>query len=135
MIIFKMEYAPIISICIGLGALVPVFGAFIGAVPGVFILFMISPMKAVWFVVYIVVLQQLEGNLIYPRVVGTSIGISGFWVLVALVVGGNIGGILGILLGIPGFAAVYILFKDIVKDRLKANKIKEKDKEIKEEVK
>jgi len=135
MIIFKMEYAPIISICIGLGALVPIFGAFIGAVPGVFILFMISPMKAVWFVVYIVVLQQLEGNLIYPRVVGTSIGISGFWVLVALVVGGNIGGILGILLGIPGFAAVYILFKDIVKDRLKANKITEKDIQIKEEIK
>lgn len=135
MIIFKMEYAAIISICIGLGALVPIFGAFLGAVPGVFILFMISPMKAVWFVVYIVVLQQLEGNLIYPRVVGTSIGISGFWVLVALVIGGNIGGILGILIGIPGFAAVYILFKDIVRDKLKANKIDEKEIEVKKESK
>lgn len=130
MLIFKMEYAAIISICIGLGALVPIFGAFIGAVPGVFILFMISPMKAVWFVVYIIVLQQLEGNIIYPKVVGTSIGISGFWVLVALVIGGNLGGIIGILLGIPGFAAVYILFKDIVKDKLKANNITEKDMEI-----
>lgn len=135
MLIFKMEYAAVISICIGIGALVPIFGAFIGAVPGVFILFMISPMKAVWFVVYIVVLQQLEGNLIYPRVVGTSIGISGFWVLVALVIGGNIGGIAGILIGIPGFAAIYILFKDIVKDKLKANKIDEKDIEIKKESK
>lgn len=135
MLIFKMEYAAVISICIGIGALVPIFGAFIGAVPGVFILFMISPMKAVWFVVYIVVLQQLEGNLIYPRVVGTSIGISGFWVLVALVIGGNIGGIAGILIGIPGFAAIYILFKDIVKDKLKANKIDEKDIEIKKETK
>lgn len=135
MLIFKMEYAAVISICIGIGALVPIFGAFIGAVPGVFILFMISPMKAVWFVVYIVVLQQLEGNLIYPRVVGTSIGISGFWVLVALVIGGNIGGIAGILIGIPGFAAIYILFKDIVRDKLKANKIDEKDIEIKKETK
>jgi len=135
MIIFKMEYAAIISMCIGLGALVPIFGAFIGAVPGVFILLMISPMKAVWFVVYIIVLQQIEGNLIYPKVVGTSIGISGFWVLVALVVGGNIGGILGVLLGIPGFAAVYILFKDIVKNKLKANKIDEKEIEIKDESK
>jgi len=135
MIIFKMEYAAIISICIGLAALVPIFGAFIGAVPGVFILLMISPMKAVWFVLYIIVLQQIEGNLIYPKVVGTSIGISGFWVLVALIVGGNIGGILGILLGIPGFAAVYILFKDLVKDKLKANKIDEKDIQDKEEKK
>lgn len=135
MLVFKMEYAAIISICIGVAALVPIFGAFIGAVPGVFILLMISPMKAFWFIVYIIVLQQIEGNLIYPRVVGTSIGISGFWVLVALVVGGNIGGILGVLLGIPGFAAVYILFKDIVKDKLKANKISEKDMEIKEETK
>jgi len=135
MLIFKMEYAAVISICIGLGALVPIFGAFLGAVPGVFILFMISPMKAVWFVVYIVILQQLEGNLIYPRVVGTSIGISGFWVLVALVIGGNIGGILGILIGIPGFAAVYILFKELVRDKLKANKIDEKDIEVKKESK
>ena len=135
MLIFKMEYAAIISICIGVASLVPIFGAFIGAVPGVFILLMINPMKAVWFVVYIIILQQIEGNLIYPRVVGTSIGISGFWVLVALIVGGNMGGILGILIGIPGFAAVYILFKDIVKDKLKANKIEEKDIEVKVEKK
>lgn len=133
MVIFRMEYAAIISICIGVCALVPIFGAFLGAVPGVFILFMISPMKALWFVVYIIVLQQLEGNLIYPRVVGTSIGISGFWVLVALVIGGNLGGILGVLLGIPGFAAVYILFKEIVKDKLKSNKIEDKDIQLQEE--
>lgn len=135
MLIFKMEYAAIISICIGVAALVPIFGAFIGAVPGVFILLMISPMKAVWFVVYIIVLQQIEGNLIYPKVVGTSIGISGFWVLVALVVGGNIAGIPGILIGIPGFAAVYILFKDVVRQKLKANKINEKDIEVQKEIK
>ena len=135
MIIFRMEYAAIISICIGVCALVPIFGAFLGAVPGVFILFMISPMKAVWFIVYIIVLQQLEGNLIYPKVVGTSIGISGFWVLVALVIGGNLGGILGVLLVIPGFAAVYILFKEIVKDKLKANKIEDKDIQLHEESK
>ncbi len=135
MVIFRMEYAAIISICIGVCALVPIFGAFLGAVPGVFILFMISPMKALWFVVYIIVLQQLEGNLIYPRVVGTSIGISGFWVLVALVIGGNLGGILGVLLGIPGFAAVYILFKEIVKDKLKSNKIEDKDIQLQEESK
>ena len=127
MIVFKMEYAAIISICIGFGALVPIFGAFVGALPGVFILFMISPMKAVWFVIYIIVLQQIEGNIIYPRVVGTSIGISGFWVLVTLVVCGNIAGIIGILLGIPGFAAIYILFKDVVKEKLKANKIDERE--------
>jgi len=127
MIIFKMEYPLIISICIGVAALIPIFGAFIGAVPGVFILLMVSPMKAVWFVVYIIILQQLEGNLIYPKVVGTSIGISGFWVLVALLVGGSIGGILGILIGIPAFAAIYILFREIVNDKLKVNDIKIED--------
>lgn len=128
MIIFRMEYPLIISICIGVGALIPIFGAFAGAIPGVFILLMVSPMKAVWFIVYIVVLQQLEGNLIYPRVVGTSIGISGFWVLVALLVGGSIGGILGILIGIPAFAAIYILLRELVNDKLKANNIKIEDK-------
>lgn len=127
MLIFRMEYPIIISLCIGVGALVPIFGAFIGAVPGVFILLMISPMKAVWFVVYIVILQQLEGNIIYPKVVGTSIGLSGFWVLVALVIGGNIGGVMGILIGIPTFAAIYILFREIVNDKLRTNKIDEKD--------
>ena len=124
MVIFRMEYASIISVCIGVTALVPIFGAFIGAIPGVFIMLMISPMKAVWFVVYIIVLQQIEGNLIYPKVVGTSIGISGFWVLVALVIGGSIGGILGILIGIPAFAAVYILFKEVVNDKLKEKNVK-----------
>lgn len=128
MLIFRMEYPLIISICIGVAALVPIFGAFIGAVPGVFILLMISPIKALWFVIYIVVLQQLEGNIIYPKVVGTSIGISGFWVLVALLVGGSIGGVVGILLGIPAFAAIYILFREIVNDKLKANDIKIEDK-------
>ncbi len=127
MVIFRMEYAIIISICVGVSALIPIFGAFIGAVPGVFILLMISPMKAFWFIVYIIVLQQLEGNIIYPKVVGTSIGISGFWVLVALVIGGNIGGVMGILIGIPTFAAVYILFREIVNDKLKTNNIEDKN--------
>lgn len=123
MVIFRMEYASIISVCIGVFALVPIFGAFIGAVPGVFIMLMISPMKALWFIVYIVVLQQIEGNVIYPKVVGTSIGISGFWVLVALVIGGSLGGVLGVLLGIPAFAAIYILFKEVVNDKLEAKKV------------
>ena len=123
MIIFRMEYSLIISICIGVSALIPIFGAFIGALPGVFILLMISPMKAVWFVIYIIVLQQLEGNIIYPKVVGNSIGISGFWVLVALLVGGSIGGIMGILIGIPTFAAIYILFREVVNDKLEASNI------------
>lgn len=128
MVIFRMEYASIISVCIGVFALIPIFGAFVGAIPGVFIMLMISPIKALWFVVYIVVLQQIEGNVIYPKVVGTSIGISGFWVLVALVIGGSLGGVLGILLGIPAFAAVYILFKEVVNDKLEKNKIDSKNK-------
>ena len=128
MLVFRMEYPLIISICVGVTALVPIFGAFIGAIPGVFILLMVSPMKAFWFIVYIIVLQQIEGNLIYPRVVGTSIGISGFWVLFALVIGESIGGIMGVLIGIPAFAAIYILFKEVVNDKIKSNNIRIEEK-------
>ena len=104
-----LPYAPMIGALIGFTALIPVVGAFIGGAAGAFLILMVSPVKALIFLVFLVVLQQLEGNLIYPRVVGTSIGLPGIWVLAVVTIGGGVFGIFGILIGIPLTAAVYRL--------------------------
>lgn len=114
-----MPYAMMISVVIGVTALIPMFGAFIGAGIGAFLILMADPMQAVWFLIYIVVLQQLEGNLIYPRVVGKSVGLPGLWVLVAVTIGGSLWGVMGILLSVPICSVIYSLFRQLVRDRLK----------------
>lgn len=119
MLIFKMPYAAVISVLVGFTALIPVFGAFIGTAVGAFLILLDEPMKAVWFVVFIVILQQLEGNLIYPKVVGKSVGLPGIWVLVAVTIGGTAGGILGILLSVPACAVIYCLLTNLVDTRIK----------------
>ncbi|MBN2286285.1 MAG: AI-2E family transporter [Tissierellales bacterium] len=119
MTIFSMPYAVAISAMVGFGALIPVFGAFIGTAAGVFLIVMVSPIQALWFVVFIVVLQQLEGNLIYPRVVGSSIGLPGIWVLLAVTIGAAFGGILGMLVGVPLTSVAYSLLRKKVKQRTK----------------
>lgn len=119
MIIFKMPYAAVISVLVGFTALIPVFGAFIGTAIGAFLILFDDPMKALWFVVFIIVLQQLEGNLIYPKVVGKSVGLPGIWVLVAVTLGGTLGGVLGILLSVPLCAVIYCLLAYLVDVRLK----------------
>lgn len=118
MIIFKMEYALLISVILGICNVIPMFGPIIGAVPGVIIMLMIDPMKAVWFVVFVVILQQLESNLIYPRVVGDSIGLPGIFVLFAIIVGGNMFGLVGILLGVPVLAVIYTVVSEETRKRL-----------------
>lgn len=118
MTIFRFEYAFLISIMVGVSAIIPVVGAFIGTVPGVMLLLFVEPMQAIWFVVFIVVLQQIEGNLIYPKVVGESVGLPALWVLMGIVVGGGLGGVLGMLLGVPVFTVLYKLIGQITQDRL-----------------
>jgi predicted PurR-regulated permease PerM len=120
MSLLAMPYALLISVIISITSLIPVFGAFIGTIPSAFIIFIIDPIKALWFIVFIIVLQQFEGNIIYPRVVGNSIGLSGLWVMFAMVIGGNTFGILGILLGIPIFSVIYQLLRTTVYSRLHA---------------
>ena len=105
----------------------PIFGALIGTIPAAFIIFMVEPMTAVWFVILIVVIQQIEGNLIYPMVVGNSIGLSAIWVLLAITVGGSTFGILGILIGIPLFGVLYTLLSTITNSKLKEKNIKVED--------
>ncbi len=114
MLIFRFEYSLMISTLIGITALLPLVGAYIGGSIAFLVLLMVSPVQALWFIVFLVILQQIEGNLIYPRVVGSSLGLPGVWVLLAAIVGAGLAGPLGILLGVPVAAVLYILLKNDV---------------------
>lgn len=118
MLIFRLPYAMLISVLIGFTALIPIFGAFIGCAVGAFLIFIVDPMKALIFIIIFLVLQQLEGNLIYPHVVGNSVGLPSIWVLVAVTLGGNLMGIPGMLIFIPLTSVVYTLLRGIVNRRL-----------------
>jgi predicted PurR-regulated permease PerM len=115
-----------IGVFIGFTALIPVAGAYIGAAVGAIMILTVSPLQALQFLVFVVVLQQLEGNLIYPKVVGESIGLPGIWVLTAVTVGGGVLGIGGMFLAVPLFAASYRLIKEDVLRR-NGNKLPEED--------
>lgn len=119
MIILRIPYATTISVLVGFTALIPVFGAFIGTAIGAFLIFMVSPLQALVFIIFIIVLQQLEGNLIYPKVVGKSVGLPGIWVLVAVTVGASINGVLGMLLSVPISSILYSILATNVNNRLK----------------
>ena len=118
MLIFNMPYVPLISVIISVTALVPIVGAFIGCIIGAFFILMVDPQLAFWFVIMFLILQQLENNLIYPRVVGSSIGLPGMWVLVAVAIGGDLMGVGGMLLMIPLAAVVYTLLREFTEKRL-----------------
>ena len=122
MTILALPYALLISVIIGVTALIPIFGAFIGIIPSAFIIMIISPIQAMIFIIFIIVLQQFEGAFIYPKVVGGSIGLSAIWVMLAMLVGGSLFGFLGMLLGIPTFGVIYKLIS-----RSTTNKLKSKD--------
>ncbi len=118
MLIFGLPYATMIGAMIAFTALIPIAGAYIGAAMGALMILSVSPLEALLFLVLILVLQQLEGNIIYPRVVGASIGLPGIWVLAAVTVGGGIFGILGMLLGVPLAATVYRIVRDDVNGKV-----------------
>ena len=114
MMVFGFDYALTISVLVGFTALIPIAGAYIAAVAGAFMLFVESPLSALLFLIFLVVLQQIEGNVIFPRVVGESIGLPGVWVLAAVTVGGGVMGIPGMLIGVPLASAVYrLLGRDV----------------------
>lgn len=112
MLIFGFPYATMIGALIAFTALIPVAGAYIGAGVGAFIILMASPIKALWFLIFILILQQIEGNIIYPKVVGSSLGLPALWVLAAVTIGGGLFGIAGMLLGVPLAAAVYRILRE-----------------------
>lgn len=121
LLIFNIPYAPLISVIIAVTCLIPFVGAFIGTIPSVLIIAMESPSKALLFLVFISILQQVEGNFIYPKVVGDAVGISGFWVFLAITVGGGLFGVLGMLLGVPLMAVLYTVVRNEVNYRLDSN--------------
>ena len=118
MAILRIPYASTIGTLIGATALIPIVGAYIGAAVGALMIVVVDPIKALWFLIFLVILQQVEGNVIYPKVVGSSVGLPGMWVLAAVTVGGGLGGIGGMLLGVPAAATVYKLLENDVHRRL-----------------
>ena len=118
MTLLRFPYATLVAVLVGFTALIPVFGAFIGCVVGALLILVENPVQALWFIVLFLALQQLEGNLIYPRVVGSSVGLPPIWVLVAVTLGGSMFGIAGMLVFIPTVSVIYQLLRDAVRSRL-----------------
>lgn len=123
MAIFRMPYIPLVSVLVAVTAFIPVVGAWVGCILGAFFILVANPIQAVWFVVMFLVLQQIENNLIYPRVVGTSIGLSGMWVLVAVAVGGELMGVAGMFLMIPVASVLYTLLREFTNKSLAGKNI------------
>ena len=104
--LFKFPYTPIISVFVGVTNIIPIFGPFLGAVPSAFLILLVNPRQCLYFIFFIIALQQFDGNILGPKILGKSTGISSFWVIVAIVVGGGFGGVLGMFLGVPIFACI-----------------------------
>ncbi|WP_296644623.1 AI-2E family transporter [Romboutsia sp. 13368] len=117
--IFKMPYTLLISVIIGITNIIPFFGPFIGAIPAFVIIMFVSPVKALWFLLIIFIIQQLDGNVIGPKILGDSIGISAFWIVFSLLVASKILGLVGMIIGVPLFAIIYSVIKDIVEAKLR----------------
>ena len=124
--IFKFDYALLISVIVGVTNMIPFFGPIIGAVPCAFLLLIINPMEALWFVVFIIGLQQFDGNILGPKILGETVGISGFWILVSVLIGGGLFGVPGMILAVPVFAVIYTLIEEGVelRERKKAVKVR-----------
>ncbi|MEG0614608.1 MAG: AI-2E family transporter [Oscillospiraceae bacterium] len=118
MSIFGFEYSVLISFIIGITNVIPIFGPILGTIPCALILLFVHPINAVWFVIFIIILQQIEANIIYPRVVGNSVGLSSMWTLMAIVIGGGLFGIGGMVFAVPVMSIAYIVIGDLVKKKL-----------------
>ena len=127
--IFNMPYSLLVSIIVGVTNIIPFFGPFIGAIPSVILILFVSPVKAAWFVLIIIIIQQIDGNLIGPKILGNSIGISAFWILFSILVFAKLLGIVGMIIGVPLFAIVYAVVKDIVENKLRKKGLKTETKD------
>ena len=119
MLLCRMPYVTLISVLVAVTALIPVFGAFIGCFVGAFLILVQNPIQAVWFVVLFLCIQQIEGNLIYPKVVGNSVGLPGIWVLMAVTIGGSAMGVVGMLVMIPACSVIYSLLRTATRRKLR----------------
>ena len=123
MILFGWPYPVLISLIIGVTNMIPVFGPFIGAIPALFLLFIVDPSAALWFALFIIILQQIDGNIIGPLILQDSMGLPSLWIMFAIILGGGFFGLIGMFLGVPVFAVVYVIVKEIVNQRLKGKNI------------
>lgn len=119
MLIFRIEYPLLISVIVGVTNIIPFFGPFIGAVPSILVLLLVNPLSALWFAVFIIILQQLDGNLIGPFILGDYVGLSAFWVMIAIIIGGGLFGFAGMLLGVPVFGTVFAFVRTVIDVQLK----------------
>ncbi|WP_300954459.1 AI-2E family transporter, partial [uncultured Clostridium sp.] len=117
--IFKMPYILLISVIIGVTNIIPFFGPFIGGIPAAIIILFVSPIQALWFVIIIIIIQQIDGNIIGPKILGDSIGISAFWILFSLLVAAKFMGFVGMVIGVPLFAIFYSIVKEVIEEKLK----------------
>lgn len=111
--LFGFPYAPMIGLIVGITNIIPVFGPFLGAIPVIFLLFIIKPMNALIFAIFILILQQIDGNVLKPLILGDKLGLSGFWILFSVTMGGALFGVMGMFLGVPIFALIYEGIKDL----------------------
>ena len=118
MLIFKIPYAITVGVFTGVTALIPIVGAFLGIFVGVILILAVEPTKVITFIVLVLLIQQIEGNLIYPKIVGDAIGLPGIWVLAAVSIGGSLLGILGMLISVPVASVIYSLVKEDVHSRI-----------------
>ena len=117
--LLKMPYVVLITFIITVTNIIPFFGPFIGAIPSFIIILFVSPIKALWFLIFIIILQQLDGNYIGPKILGDSMGISSFWILFSILVSGKILGFMGLIVGVPIFVLIYSIAKEYIEEKLK----------------
>lgn len=123
MLIFKMPYPALVATIVGVTNVIPFFGPIIGLVPSAFLILLVNPLQAFYFVIFILAVQQIDGNIIAPKILGNSIGISGFWVLASITVAGSVFGFAGMILGVPVFAILYLLIADAINEKLRKKKL------------
>ena len=130
-VIFKMPYALLVSVMIGVTNIIPFFGPLIGAIPSAIIILMVDPVKCLIFIIFVILLQQLDGNFIGPKILGSTVGISGFWVMFAIIVGAGLFGFWGMVLGVPLFVVIYTFVNEGIKKRLQRSNLPEREEDYK----
>ena len=119
----KMPYTLLVSVIVGVTNIIPFFGPFIGAVPSAFLILLVSPVQCLYFLIFILLLQQFDGNILGPKILGDSTGISSFWVLFSILLFGGLLGFAGMIIGVPAFAVIYRLVGDIINEQLRRKKL------------
>ena len=121
--IMNMPYTLLVSVIVGVTNVIPFFGPYIGAIPSAILILLSDPVKGIYFIIFVIILQQFDGNVLGPKILGNSTGLSSFWVIVAILLGGGLFGFIGMLLGVPTFAVIYYIVKLILDNRLEKRKL------------